>query len=93
MKPTRIETDDGQYYIELRDITNYLFGVFDKSGRRKQRNLNSWDYEPQPSSRTNEWIEQHLFTFKEAKKVLGVLEILNKVTKKKLGVGNETITT
>ena len=69
---TRIESNDGEYFIELKDKNKNLWGVMD-FGNRMNRN-GKWDYEPLPSSRTDKWIKDHSFTFKEAKEKLKKIE-------------------
>lgn len=83
MKITRVETDNGEYFIELRDIKKNLFGVFDMAKRRKHRNNDEWDREPLPSNRTDEWIQNHSFTFEEAILELQKISTMRQKTMKK----------
>lgn len=39
-------------------------------GRLRLSREGEWDYEPLPSNRSREYIEKHLFTLDEAKKIL-----------------------
>jgi len=61
-------------YIEERDSEKNLWGVFDKFGNRMNK-AKEFEHEPFPSSRTDEWIEEHSFTFQEAIIELEKMEI------------------
>ena len=63
-------------YIEERDSEKNLWGVFDKFGNRLNRKGMA-EHEPLPSSRTDEWIKEHSFTFQEAIIELQKMEIKN----------------
>ena len=73
MRITKMSSDTDCFtYIELRDREKDLWAVM-ASGNRLSKDL-QWDYEPLPSSRTQEWIDNHSFTFPEARELLERIE-------------------
>jgi hypothetical protein len=61
------------YKIDLRNPRQGLFGVIEGGMRLSKKTL-EFDYEPLPSSRTDEWIAEHCFTLDEAKDAIDRLE-------------------
>lgn len=63
MKSTRYEYKG--FVIDLRNPKQDLWAIVD-GGLRINRKTKVWEYEPLPSSRTDEWIADHCFTLTEA---------------------------
>ncbi len=77
MRTIKIETDNGEYSMELRNKEKDLWGIFSEGQRLRKLKINCaniFEYEPQPSNRSNEWIKEFSFTYEEAKKRLQELE-------------------
>jgi hypothetical protein len=70
IKIKEIQSDLTGYYISMRDNINNLFGVFDATNCRLNRKTKKYNYEMMPSNRTDKWIKDHSFTFKEAMAIL-----------------------
>ena len=62
------------FEIDLRNPKQGLWAII-KNSLRMNRKTKEFDYEPFPSSRTDEWISDHCFTLKEAEDFIDNLEM------------------
>jgi len=72
MIPTEFLTEDCQYRLTLRSFKKdekEPWGIFNIMTLRLSKK-GTFDFEPIPSSRTDEWIKEHSFSFKNAKSIL-----------------------
>ena len=83
MKATRYEYKG--FLIDLRNPKDGLWAILD-GGLRMNKKTKEWDYEPLPSSRTDEWIADHCFTLQEAQILID--EVTNGLppTSKEVGI-------